>query len=401
MTRQIAYESMSAYKPRLPSDNAYDYYISATRQLKSSEAFTGNQPPTHEEVRWVEHNQSAFNTLRQGYNRRYQWPFAETSMWFRFDELARLRKLARLVNTRIRWAIAAKDGMDALNDWRIGFKMARDMQGDLLLVYLVGVVIERVVHEPIIREMDFFSAQECRELARTLIESERTPDRIGTVVEGELKLALRTIDSLLTEQGINLEELDLVGDLILSSARESDPETQQTTERLRQEIQRLQKQPAAYQQLRHNLRREISHTFQAFADSLTLQGGRYCPMPTKEYDTNTLFGYLVEIFIPPLSMVAQRYWETRTRRRLMIAHLLLREYYLREGRYPASLDELNLQELAIDPFSGRPLIYRRTGDRYQLYSVGSDGKDDGGHNPEPGPGAEPPRDLFLVRGGWR
>ncbi|MEN3001292.1 MAG: hypothetical protein ABDI19_05540 [Armatimonadota bacterium] len=400
MSRQIAYESMSAYKPRLPSNNAYDYYISAARQLKSSKAFTGNQPPTHEEVRWIERNQGAFNTLRQGCNRRYHWPFAETSMWFLFDELARLRELARLVNTRIRWAIAAKDGMDAVNDWRIGFKMASDIQGDLILVYLVGVAIESVVHAPIIREMDFFSAHECRELARTLIESERTPDRIGTVVEGELKLALRTMDSLLTEQGINLEDLDLVGGLIPSS-EESDPETQRTAERLRQEIQRLQKQPAAYQQLRHNLRREISHAFQAFADSLTLQGGRYRPMLAKEYDTNTLFGYLMETLVPTLPGIAQRYWETRTRRRLMIAHLLLREYYLREGRYPASLDELNLQELAIDPFSGRPLIYRRTGDRYQLYSVGSDGKDDGGHNPEPGPGAEPPRDLFLVRGGWR
>jgi hypothetical protein len=34
--------------------------------------------------------------------------------------------------------------------------------------------------------------------------------------------------------------------------------------------------------------------------------------------------------------------------------------------------------MPIDPFSGRPLIYRPDGEGYQLYSIGPDGKDDGG-----------------------
>jgi hypothetical protein len=53
----------------------------------------------------------------------------------------------------------------------------------------------------------------------------------------------------------------------------------------------------------------------------------------------------------------------RTRRRLMLIHLLLRE-----GRYPDSLEPLNLQELAIDPFTGQPFVYRLIGERYQLES---------------------------------
>ena len=54
----------------------------------------------------------------------------------------------------------------------------------------------------------------------------------------------------------------------------------------------------------------------------------------------------------------------------MLVHLRLREYHLREGRYPDSLELLNLQELAIDPFSGQPFGYRLTGERYQLFSAG-------------------------------
>lgn len=49
--------------------------------------------------------------------------------------------------------------------------------------------------------------------------------------------------------------------------------------------------------------------------------------------------------------------------------------------YPERLDELVPRYLAgtpIDPFSGRPFIYERRGDGYLLYSVGSNGVDDGG-----------------------
>jgi len=401
MARQVVYKAMNQYQPRLPSSNAYDYYISAARQLKSPGMYVGSQqPPTREEVRWIELNQDTFNTLRQGYTKPYRWPFQGIGLGFLFDDFGRVRNLARLVNARIRRAIASKDGMDAVSDWRIGFKMARDMQGDLIVVYLVGVAVEAIIHAPIIQELDFFSAHECRELARTLIKSERTPDRIGTVVEGELRYTLRTIDQLLPEHGLTPQQLHEFLDGLAMSGEESDPETDQLVENLKADAQRLLRQPAAYHRLRQELRREIVRTFQALSDSLALRSGRYRPMVLRQYDTNTLFGYLMSeySFLPKLP---ERYWDVRTRRRLLIAHLLLRKYRLREGHYPSTLEALNMEELAIDPFSRRPLIYRLTGERYLLYSVGADGKDDGGHNPSLKRDGELPRDLFLMRGGWR
>jgi type II secretory pathway pseudopilin PulG len=100
---------------------------------------------------------------------------------------------------------------------------------------------------------------------------------------------------------------------------------------------------------------------------VSLHGGRYREPKLKEYDSDTLFGALASLF-QPIGMLARRYWEQRTRRRLMLIHLRLREYRLREGRYPDSLEPLNLQELAIDPFTGQPFVYRLIGERYQLES---------------------------------
>jgi hypothetical protein len=66
------------------------------------------------------------------------------------------------------------------------------------------------------------------------------------------------------------------------------------------------------------------------------------------------------------------------------------------GRYPKELDALAPAYLARVPpdlFSGKPLIYRPGEGGYLLYSVGPNGKDEGGR----GPKDEPPGDDLAVR----
>jgi len=50
------------------------------------------------------------------------------------------------------------------------------------------------------------------------------------------------------------------------------------------------------------------------------------------------------------------------------------------GSYPESLDELSVVNLALphDVMTGNPLIYRRRGDTFTLYSAGLDRVDNGG-----------------------
>ena len=368
MAKQAQYSKMSDYRPKLPSNNAYDYYIAAARQLKKGEGFSGQQPPTPQERRWIEANQSAFNTLRGALGKPYQFPFGAVSYEFKADEYASLSNLAWLVNARIRWAIAAHDGTDAVHDWRIGFQMARHLQGDTTLNYLLGIALEVTIHAPILRAVDFFSAHECHEMAQTLIQSERSRDRFATVIEGEQTMALRELDRLFPER---IDAARAVIEPLLSEAL-TDIESEddrRMLERLQDEFRALLNQPSAYQRLRAELRRVITQGWQAIADAVSLHGGHFREPKLKEYDSDTLFGALASLF-QPIGMLARRYWEQRTRRRLMLIHLLLREYCLREGRYPDSLEPLNLQELAIDPFTGQPFVYRLTGERYQLSSAG-------------------------------
>jgi hypothetical protein len=67
--------------------------------------------------------------------------------------------------------------------------------------------------------------------------------------------------------------------------------------------------------------------------------------------------------------------------RLLVAELGLRCYQSEQGRAPEGLEQLvpkYLQRVPSDPFSRRPLLYRQQGTNWMLYSVGTDGVDDGG-----------------------
>jgi hypothetical protein len=63
--------------------------------------------------------------------------------------------------------------------------------------------------------------------------------------------------------------------------------------------------------------------------------------------------------------------------------LACRVFKARTGRYPDSLAELVpdlLPAVPIDPFTGDPLVYRREGEGFVVYSLGSNQKDDGGRS---------------------
>ena len=65
------------------------------------------------------------------------------------------------------------------------------------------------------------------------------------------------------------------------------------------------------------------------------------------------------------------------------AGLACRIHKVRTGQYPESLEALVpalLTEVPVDPFTGRPLVYRRAGEGFIVYSFGSNLKDDGGRS---------------------
>jgi hypothetical protein len=83
-----------------------------------------------------------------------------------------------------------------------------------------------------------------------------------------------------------------------------------------------------------------------------------------------------------IQRVPQRIFRTEVERQIVITAIALKRYQLPHGAYPPGLAALKPElatEVPRDPIDGKPLRYRLDSDgTYVLYSVGEDGKDDGG-----------------------
>jgi hypothetical protein len=92
------------------------------------------------------------------------------------------------------------------------------------------------------------------------------------------------------------------------------------------------------------------------------------------------------IAIPNIMKATAVVSRNETQRRLTIAAIALERYRLRHGRLPPDLDALVpdfLSAVPLDPMSGKPLRYRRNESGFVMYSVGEDGRDDGGDPSSP------------------
>lgn len=91
---------------------------------------------------------------------------------------------------------------------------------------------------------------------------------------------------------------------------------------------------------------------------------------------------LIELFVPASSRVAEIAYRGKMQHESTLAVLALKRWRLERGTYPQTLDELIagglLKELPMDPYSDKPLVYKKTDDSFILYSLGPNFKDDNG-----------------------
>ncbi|MFH1717323.1 MAG: hypothetical protein ABIF19_08240, partial [Planctomycetota bacterium] len=95
--------------------------------------------------------------------------------------------------------------------------------------------------------------------------------------------------------------------------------------------------------------------------------------------------FLIGIFMPASERASEIVYRGKLLHEATVTILAVKQWRLEKGRYPAALTELvsagRLKELPMDPFSDKPLVYRKTEDDFTLYSVGENFTDDDG---EPG-----------------
>lgn len=134
----------------------------------------------------------------------------------------------------------------------------------------------------------------------------------------------------------------------------------------------------------------------AMTDELKREHG-----PSRAFLRNRVFCTLL---LPAYDKTVLRTCQAQTFTQLAIAACALERHWLVRGSYPESLAALApevAKQLPHDPMSGQPFHYERTADgRFRLWSVGWNGKDDGGTVALTGTPASKSRNLDFEQGDW-
>jgi hypothetical protein len=92
--------------------------------------------------------------------------------------------------------------------------------------------------------------------------------------------------------------------------------------------------------------------------------------------------YLLRMLTPATGKFTAAFRRKLAQMRCLMTVLAVERYRLEKGAWPAKLVDLTpklLKKVPLDPFDGKPLRYVRVADGVTVYSVGHDGKDDGGN----------------------
>ena len=99
--------------------------------------------------------------------------------------------------------------------------------------------------------------------------------------------------------------------------------------------------------------------------------------PLSQSGFRTTMGLRLMVNKPGVQQGAKEIDVEAARIHLLGTHGAIRRFLWENSRLPTSLDELKLPSLTTDPFTGKPLIYKVTGDHYELQSTGPELRADG------------------------
>jgi hypothetical protein len=357
---------------QLPPNNAYDEYRAMAEEMKQ-------RLDADTRFKQIESAAAARQTLSaadrayylqqmEPYLRRYErltqrpsMVSSERSAETPFPELSAMRSIARaeaylmreeLRQKRYRAAIARAERLNRLAE------QARN--GGPLIHYLVGVAIHSIALQPIREELpriqDRAALEALLKLARDY-EKRRTP--LWKCMQEEYYFGLsvyrdiaegRTDYSEVVPNDAQNRERPRKRGLFLSRllVKTALPEYHRLMQRAIEELK------LPYSERSHRTAEDLEKEIRHFLNAL---------------------------LVPVFSQASHKEAGETAMMRLVGCTAAIRLHKLRTGKYPPSLEALQLGEMIIDPYSGKPFVYK-TDPRFGflLYSVSENRVDDGGQS---------------------
>lgn len=352
---------------QLPPNNAYPLYVEMAKEmherLESDTRFKqiekaisdGQSVPAADRAYYLQRMEPYLRRYRQLLSRPCV-SITERSANAIFPELAQIRRIARaevylmreeLRQRRYRAAIQRAQQLNRLAE------QARD--GGALISYLVGAAIHAIALQPLREELpriqDRASLEALLKLARNY-EKNRIP--LWRAMQEEYYFMLSVYQEI-AQGRVSMEEL-------------SGSNTGESTSRRGALFTRILVKTALpeYHRYMNEFVAELKKPFHQ-RNRIHADIGKKMLHP------------LNAILLPVFSQTSDKEAYEVAMMRLVGCTAAIRLHKLRTGKYPQSLEALNLGEMSIDPYSGKLFVYK-TDPRFGflLYSVNENRTDDGG-----------------------
>jgi hypothetical protein len=350
--------------PVMPSPNAFDFYTAAGQGILNSKQIDDASDPKiamtlEQKEAVVQQNAGALRSLHQGFAYPYLNPpvrsFSALFPYFASDRgIARLLALqSRVRAERGNWSGAANSALDAI---RLGEDLP---QGGVLIAALVGEVCEAIGQRPLWKTVEHLNAAQARAAARRLEAIMERHFPCASTMQEEKWMTLAAMQEELrsvTFRTALAKANDLTGTDLPASQRYS----------------------IAFHMLYG--KKQILHDYTGMMDAIAARVR--LPYATKLPPLPEPSDPVIRLIDPTFDNVQFSEVKSETMNGLLLITLALHAYRLEHGRYPNALAELApsyLKQIPADLFALQgSYAYRNKGTKFVLYSIGPDGKDDGG-----------------------
>jgi hypothetical protein len=338
--------------------NGYDTLIAAGKLILPGEnggasSSVANLTPAENlrrERAAVLRNAPALARLREALSLPIAVPISESYDSLRYKDYAKFRELARQLSQEADVRAADGDYLGAMNSRLDSVEMGVGVSRGTVISMLVGAAMQAIGFKDIEMFASHLDEPQCLAMVERLKRIDAKRPAFAEIMGLEQKESLNLTVGLLEKMQKNTW----------------------TALAERMEFQRSPEEQEQYLKLTPEIyRKNNARLYKIVSDNASLPYQEYKKLKWPQ-DLDSINATSVPLFEGGRDRFS--YERSILQSRLLQASLLLRVQKLRNGAYPSSF------AAPIDPFStnGQPLVYKLKGEGYQLYSVGPDGKDNGG-----------------------
>ena len=362
---------------------AFELVVEQPEQLKELDYKTWppDLPAEQQEAlqKWVQQNGKALAQLRMGVAKPFYWTKYQGSSVMRveFPSLSKARILAHAMSARAKLNAAKGNFKDAFADLVMCYRFGTHFAGPKTLrEQLVGIAIRAIALREAFRVLREENPpanllRDFQQQLQTLSSKEQpiidfTYDRF---------MAYDNIQRVFTDDGkggghFPKSEVEAMMRMATASGNLSPKEL----EELRRKLEKLERRKTA------KLADRIYEYFSRIARKTPWQWRNEDIQKVVEEMTNE--NPFLRIWMPAAGRVVEMSFRAKLGTDALVTTLALLRHKADKGHFPTTLVKLVLtgyiRKLPMDPYSDKPLFYRREKDNFTLYSLGADFDDDGG-----------------------